>query len=153
MFNNVALDVFIGLVFIFLLYSLLATIIQEMIATRLAFRAKVLEKAIIRMLEDLETDNHRPFGDRIDGFLHILGLKNILKNTTVAPWFYAHPLIKYLGEDNYYSKPAYLHARNFSKVILDLLKDFNVLNRKLCNPFIIRLWMESFTNYQSISLM
>ena len=126
MFNNVALDVFIGLVFIFLLYSLLATIIQEMIATRLAFRAKVLEKAIIRMLEDLETDNHRPFGDRIDGFLHILGLKNILKNTTVAPWFYAHPLIKYLGEDNYYSKPAYLHARNFSKVILDLLKDFNV---------------------------
>lgn len=58
MFNNFALDVFIGLVFIFLLYSLLATIIQEMIATRLAFRAKVLEKAIIRMLEDLETDNH-----------------------------------------------------------------------------------------------
>ncbi|HEY5392761.1 MAG TPA: hypothetical protein VIJ57_11630, partial [Hanamia sp.] len=126
MFNNVALDVFIGLVFIFLLYSLLATILQEMIATRLAFRAKVLEKAIIRMLEDSQTDNRMPFGDRIDGFLHIVGLKNILKNATVAPWFYAHPLIKYLGEDNYYSKPAYLHAENFSKVLLDLLKDFNV---------------------------
>jgi hypothetical protein len=126
MFNNVALDVFIGLVFIFLLYSLLATILQEMIATRLAFRAKVLEKAIIRMLEDSQTDNHMPFGDRIDGFLHIVGLKNILKNAPVAPWFYAHPLIKYLGEDNYYSKPAYLHAENFSKVLLDLLKDFNV---------------------------
>jgi hypothetical protein len=126
MFNNVALDVFIGLVFIFLLYSLLATILQEMIATRLAFRAKVLEKAIIRMLEDSQTDNRMPFGDRIDGFLHILGLKNILKNASVAPWFYAHPLIKYLGEDNYYSKPAYLHAENFSKVLLDLLKDFNV---------------------------
>jgi hypothetical protein len=134
MFNNVALDVFTGLVFIFLLYSLLATIIQEMIATRLAFRAKVLEKAIIRMLEDLETNNHRPFGDRIDGFLHILGLKNILKNTTVAPWFYAHPLIKYLGEDNYYSKPAYLHSRNFSKVILDLLKDFNVPESEVLQP-------------------
>src|SRR5665213_289540 len=126
MFNNVALDVFIGLVFIFLLYSLLATILQEMIATRLAFRAKVLEKAFIRMLEDSQTDNHRPFGDRIDGFLHILGLKNILKKAAVAPWFYAHPLIKYLGEDNYYSKPAYLHAENFSKVILDLLKDFDL---------------------------
>ena len=126
MFNNVALDVFIGLVFIFLLYSLLATIFQEMIATRLAFRAKVLEKAIIRMLDDTHTDNHMPFGDRIDGFLHILGLKNILKKAEVAPWFYAHPLIKYLGEDNYYSKPAYLHAENFSKVILDLLKDFKV---------------------------
>lgn len=126
MFNNVALDVFIGLVFIFLLYSLFATIIQEMIATRLAFRAKVLEKAITRMLESVQTDNRRPFGDRIDGFLHLLGLKNILKEGRVAPWFYAHPLIKYLGEDNYYSKPAYLHAANFSKVIIDLLKDFNL---------------------------
>lgn len=126
MFDNIAINVFIGLIFIFLLYSLLASIIQEMIATRLAFRAKVLEKAIVRMLQDKQTDNHRPFGDRIDGFLHLLGLKNILKNTTVAPWFYAHPLIRYLAEDNYYSKPAYLHASNFSKVILDLLKDFNL---------------------------
>lgn len=126
MFNNVALDVFIGLVFVFLLYSLMATIIQEMIATRLAFRAKVLEKAIIRMLEDIQTDNHMPFGDRIDGFLHILGLKNLLKEGNVAPWFYAHPLIKYFGEDNYYSKPAYLDASNFSKVLIDLLKDFNL---------------------------
>lgn len=126
MFNNVALDVFIGLVFIFLLYSLLATIIQEMIATRLAFRAKVLEKAILRMLDDVQTGNHRPFGDRIDGFLHLMGIKNLLKKGNVAPWFYAHPLIKSLGEDNYYSKPAYLHATNFSKVIIDLLKDFNL---------------------------
>ncbi|HTE26961.1 hypothetical protein [Flavitalea sp.] len=126
MFNNVALDVFIGLVFVFLLYSLLATIIQEMIATRLALRAKVLEKAIIRMLEDIQTDNRRPFGDRIDGSLHLLGLKNLLKKGKIAPWFYAHPLIKYFGEDNYYSKPAYLDASNFSKVIIDLLKDFNL---------------------------
>lgn len=126
MFNNVALDVFIGLVFIFLLYSLLASIIQEMIATRLAFRAKVLEKAIIRMLEDTQTNNIRPYGDRIDGFLHLVGLKNLLKKGSVAPWFYAHPLIKYLGEDNYYSKPAYLDATNFSKVLIDLLKDFNL---------------------------
>ena len=126
MFNNVALDVFIGLVFVFLLYSLLATIIQEMIATRLGFRAKVLEKAILRMLEDTQSNNNRPFGDRIDGFLHLLGLKNLLKTGNVAPWFYAHPLIKYLGEDNYYSKPAYIDASNFSKVMIDLLKDFSL---------------------------
>jgi hypothetical protein len=56
MFNNVALDVVIGLIFIFLLYSLLATIIQECIATQLGFRAKVLEKAILRMLEDGKND-------------------------------------------------------------------------------------------------
>jgi hypothetical protein len=122
MFNNVALDVFIGLVFIFLLYSLLASIIQEMIATRLAFRAKVLEKAIVRMLEDGQTTSRLRYGDRLNGFLHLLGLKNILKYRKIAPWFFAHPLIKYLAEDNFYSKPAYLNASNFSKVILDLLK-------------------------------
>src|SRR5262245_17189118 len=114
MFNNVALDVFIGLVFVFLLYSLLATIVQEMIATRLGFRAKVLEKAIVRMLEDGKSTTKVPFGDRITGFLHLFGLKNILKDKKVASLFYAHPLIKYLGEDNYYSKPAYLDATNFS---------------------------------------
>jgi len=125
MLNNVALDVFIGLVFVFLLHSLLATIVQEMIATRLGFRAKVLEKAILRMLEDGKTTTKLPFGDRISGALHLLGLKNILKNKTVALWFYAHPLIKYLAEDNYYSKPAYLDPSNFSKVMIDLLKGFN----------------------------
>jgi hypothetical protein len=125
MFNNVVLDVFIGLVFIFLLYSLLATIIQEMIATRLAFRAKVLEKAILRMLEDGKTNAPSPFIDRINGFLHLLGLKNLLKGKSVAPWFYAHPLIRYLSEDNYYSKPSYLDAANFSKVVIDLLKGFD----------------------------
>lgn len=122
MFNNIALDIFIGLIFVFLLYSLLATIIQEIIATRFAFRAKVLEKAIIRMLEDGKSAENIPYMDRIIGILHLFNLKSILKDKKVAPWFYAHPLIKYLAEDNWYSKPAYLSPANFSKVMLDLLK-------------------------------
>ncbi|WP_152269176.1 hypothetical protein [Agriterribacter humi] len=125
MFNNVALDVFIGLVFVFLLYSLMATIIQEIIATRFAFRAKVLEKAILRMLEDGKTAKDIPYMDRIVGILHLFNLKSILKNKKVAPWFYAHPLIKYLAEDNWYSKPAYITSANFAKVMLDLLKGFD----------------------------
>jgi hypothetical protein len=124
MFNNVAFDVFIGLVFIFLLYSLLATIVQEIIATRFGFRAKVLEKAILRMLEDGKTTTPVQFFDRILGILHLFGFVNYLKGKKVAPWFYAHPLIKYLAEDNYYSKPAYLNSENFSKVMIDLLKGF-----------------------------
>jgi len=122
MFNNVALDIFIGLVFVFLLYSLLATIVQEIIATWLAFRSKVLEKAILRMLEDGRTTSKISFVDRIKGFFHMLGLFDFLRRTKIAPWFYAHPLIRYLAEDNYFSKPSYLEAKNFSKVIIDLLK-------------------------------
>ena len=125
MFNNVALDVFIGLIFVFLLYSLMATIIQEIIATRFAIRAKVLEKAILRMLEDGKTTGDIPYLDRINGILHIFNLKNLMKGKKVAPWFYAHPLIKYLAEDNWYSKPAYISSANFSKVIMDLLKGFD----------------------------
>ena len=122
MFSNIALDVFIGLIFVFLLYSFMATILQEIIATRFAFRAKVLEKAIIRMLDDGKTKKYIPYLDRIDGILHIFNLKNLMKGKKVAPWFYAHPLIKYLAEDNWYSKPAYVRSGNFSKVIIDLLK-------------------------------
>lgn len=51
MFNNVALDVFIGLIFIYLLYSLLATAINEFIATLFAYRHRMLEKAIEQMLD------------------------------------------------------------------------------------------------------
>lgn len=125
MFNNAALDVFIGLVFVFLLYSLLATIVQEIIATRFDFRAKVLEKAILRMLEDGKTPTGVPYMDRMIGLLHIFNLKSLMKDKKVAPWFYAHPLVKYLAEDNWYSKPAYISATNFSKVMMDLLKGYN----------------------------
>jgi hypothetical protein len=96
-----------------------------MIATRLGFRAKVLEKAILRMLEDGKTTSKFRLTDRVNGALHLFGLKNILKDKTVALWFYAHPLIKYLAEDNYYSKPAYLDPADFSKVMIDLLKGLN----------------------------
>lgn len=124
MFNNVVLDVFIGLVFIYLLYSLLATILQEIIANQLAFRSKVLEKAILRMLEDGQTTGSNSFWDRVKSYGHLFGKPNLLIGKTISPWFYAHPLIKYLGEDNFYSKPAYLSAQNFSKVMIDLLKGF-----------------------------
>jgi hypothetical protein len=51
MFNNVALDIFIGLMFIFLMYSLLATAINEFIATLFAYRHRMLEKAIEQMMD------------------------------------------------------------------------------------------------------
>jgi hypothetical protein len=122
MFNSIGLDVFIGLIFIFLIYSLLATIVQEIIANKLAFRSKVLEKAILRMLEDGKTNTRSRLLDRVSAFWHMFGKPNLLKDKTIASWFYAHPLIKYLGEDNFYSKPAYITPQNFSKVIIDLLQ-------------------------------
>ena len=121
MFNNVALDVVIGLVFIFLLYSLLASIIQEIIATKLAFRSKILEKALLRMLEDGKTTSSWPLVDSLKGFYQLIFRSNNLKNKRFATAFYTHPLLKYLAENSWFSKPDYLSAKNFSKTMIDLL--------------------------------
>lgn len=121
MTGSIVLDVVISLVFLYLIYSLFASIFQEVLATLLGFRAKVLEKALLRMLEDGKITTGSRYGDRIKGFLHLFGKKVNYYNKPVATSFYTHPLIKYLAEDNYYSKPAYINAQDFSKVMIDLL--------------------------------
>lgn len=125
MFDNPAIDVSIGLVFIFLLYSLLATIVQEFIANMFSFRAKVLEKGILRMLEDGKTTTSYPIWDRVKSFFGMFFRFNNLKGKAAATTFYAHPLIKYLAEDNWYSKPAYINAKDFAKVLMDMLRGIN----------------------------
>ena len=128
MTGSVALDVVIGLVFIFLLYSLLASIIQEIIATNLSFRAKILEKAIARMLQDPEAGD-RAFKDKFRTWRRLLtpfDSFEFLKNGGLAKAFYDHPLIQGLGEDKWHSKPSYLSSENFSKVIVDLLRGENI---------------------------
>lgn len=51
MFNNVAFDIAIGLIFIYLVYSLLATAINEFVAMIFAYRHRMLEKGIEQMLD------------------------------------------------------------------------------------------------------
>lgn len=121
MLNNIALDVVIGLVFIYLLYSLLASILQELIATQLSFRSKMLEKAIIRMLEDGKKSGSLPLLERYKGFGQMLFRTNPLRDKPFTREFYEHPLVKYMSEDNYYSKPSYLSAGNFSRIMIDIL--------------------------------
>jgi hypothetical protein len=112
MFNSVVLNVVIGLVFIYLLYSLLATIIQELITSWFGLRARGLLKGISRMLNDDE-------------------YKKDVSNA-----FYDHPLIKFLGENKFHSKPSYLTAQNFSKVMIDLLRGENMQPGQSINPLI-----------------
>jgi hypothetical protein len=90
------LETITGLVFIYLLISLLVTAIQELISTSFKFRANMLKFAIGRMLND----DH----------------KQIL-----AKDFYNHFLIKYLSvrKDKL---PSYISKIDFSKAIVDILK-------------------------------
>src|SRR5665213_3423729 len=82
MFGSTVLDITIGLVFVYLLYSLLATTINEGIASFLGLRAAQLGQAIERMLNDNGSVN----------------------GSTLAKDFYEAPLIKYLAK--YSEKPS-----------------------------------------------
>jgi hypothetical protein len=118
MFNSIVLDVVIGLVFIYLLYSLLVTIIQEMIATVFNFRAKILQRAIVRMLED---EDHLTSRFSSLSNLFRTNANTGSKNSTSID-FYNHPLIKFLGENKRHHVPAYIDKETFSKVLTDLLR-------------------------------
>lgn len=118
MFNSVVLDVVIGLVFIYLLYSLLVTIIQEIIASFFGFRAKILQRAVFRMLED-----ENKFNSRFSSLFYLFknkGNGGDPGSTTFE--FYNHPLIKFLGENSRHASPAYINKETFSKVLIDLLR-------------------------------
>jgi len=100
MIGSVALDVVIGLVFIYTLYSLLTTTIVELIASYLQLRARNLVRGIERMLDDDDV-------------------------TIFSKKFYKSPLIKYMGSGlwNIFNKPSYIQARNFSQAVFHVLKE------------------------------
>jgi hypothetical protein len=122
MLNSSILDIVIGLIFIYLLYSLLATILQEIIASQFAFRAKILERAVFRMLED-----ENKFASKFRSVWYLFkktgngGAKN-----SITYEYYKHPLILFLGESDCRGKPAYINKETFSKVIVDLLRGKDV---------------------------
>ena len=111
------IDIIIGLAFVYLLFSLLVTVIQEIVATNFGFRAKILERAIVRMLEDEDQFNLRI------GSIFSLFIKNNRKvGSGLSRQFYNHPLIKFLGEGKHHIKPSYIKKESFSKVAIDLLR-------------------------------
>ncbi len=117
MTGSVALDVVIGLVFIYLLYSLFATLIAEVIATNLGLRAKNLREAINRMLCDEKEDD--------SSFSRFWELFNIMPGKVsngLIKNFYNHQEVKYLGRKATLN-PSAIRSSNFSKVVLDRIKE------------------------------
>jgi hypothetical protein len=141
MTGSVALDVVIGLVFIYLLYSLFATIIMEIISNWIGLRARNLKHSINRMLVDDEYGSEsRIWSLKIPAYFigivltirDFLGLvKKSDKKKKLFFEFYDQPSIKYLSNGGIFTKPSYLTAGNFSKALLDSLKKDQVGNTPL----------------------
>ncbi|MFP3867556.1 MAG: hypothetical protein ACLFUU_05245 [Desulfobacteraceae bacterium] len=101
MFNSGILDVAIGLVFIFLLLSLICSAINEMIEVFLKRRAANLEEGIRELLQDPE-------------------------GTGLAKSIYEHLLVFGLFKGNYDPRkvsnlPSYIPSRNFALALMDIL--------------------------------
>ena len=114
-----ALDVAIGLAFLFFLFSLVISRINEFVATALNLRHKGLENALRAMLDD-----HRPAADEAAGG-PVVSADKVLNHALVKPIqqaiqgrFLSSALGK-LGLGR--TKLSYLPSRTFSAAVFDLL--------------------------------
>ena len=153
MIDNVALDVVIGLVFIYLLYSLFATVLMEIFSSSFGLRARNLSYALRRMLMDEKGDVNeksdappgvpnqpqikpkRPIHLRIWSFVKAIFLETIasivqvsgrtvnMKNAGLYEKFFNQPSIRTLSSGGLNNKPSYLSAENFTKALMDSLKE------------------------------
>ncbi|MEM7551922.1 MAG: hypothetical protein AAF363_19730 [Bacteroidota bacterium] len=89
-------ELVLGLVFVYLLFSTLVTLLVEYISSIFSLRAKNLTKIIQRALNDDEKSD-------------------------CSIEFYNHPLIKYLSKKKG-EKPSYISSNKFAKTVLDLIR-------------------------------
>jgi hypothetical protein len=129
MFSNLAIDVALGLIFIYLLYSLLASVVQELIARILNSRARLLTKGLRRMLEEDDHSADLGFLGKFTFFnwFYELGWSVVyffapFRKQPFLKKFYDAPSIRYLGENSAAARPAYISPRIFSQTMLHLLR-------------------------------
>lgn len=130
MFDFPILNVAIGLIFIFLLYSSLASTTMELIASLLALRAKGVEKALTRMLIDSEDTIEElktnvllriwQFWKRLCKWL--VNPLLVKKEHKVIQELYKTPLISSFNSGSNHNRPSYLSAESFAKSLVFLLK-------------------------------
>lgn len=103
MFGSHVLDLVIGLGFIYLLFALACTALNEFITGWWDHRRGHLERGIQNLL------NHT----------NMLKCPISGKEDTAANQFYAHPLIKALQEDD--TPPSYIPPATFARALIDLV--------------------------------
>ncbi|MEQ9375260.1 MAG: hypothetical protein RIG68_08785 [Imperialibacter sp.] len=117
----VVLDVFISLIFIFLLYSLFATTIVESVTSSFGSRGKNLLAGIDRMLSDDGSTNRFNYT--------FLNLFIAFRGNGFTEAFYKHPSIKFLAQKGLVSlatsRPSYIAPDRFSAAMIDLLRNGN----------------------------
>jgi hypothetical protein len=124
MFGLEILDVVIGLIFVFLLLSLLATAINEYISAVMNLRGKELARGLGRLLDDF--DEKHALTRAFNG----VGPRLTEATDSLTERFYNHRLIRPLATrrggffqlfSNEPRLPSYIPARTFAMALLDVL--------------------------------
>lgn len=127
------LDIFIGLSLVFLLYSLLASSLLEIIAQLFSMRNRMLVKAIRRMLSNEEMPRSAKRLTLVtfifDFIISLVRIFNpyFLDENSFTKAFFDSSSIRTLSESNFNSKPSYIDASTFAAAIIRLLRGTQVL--------------------------
>lgn len=123
--NTTILDIVIGLVFVYFVYSLLVTIIGEMLSSWMGMRARLLRQGLDNLLND-----HRPNVVKTDLFKWLLDIFMIEPKEfryTAAGQFYKESTIRNLakrGENARYSirntKPSYISKEVYARTLSNM---------------------------------
>jgi hypothetical protein len=126
MVGNVALDVVIGLVFVYLLYSLYATVLMEMISSFLGLRGRNLAYALRRMLTDEKEYEGKKWKSRVarwfTSIIQMSGYAINLTNDYVFKKFFEQHSVKSLSSGGANNTPSYMKPESFTKGLLDAVK-------------------------------
>src|SRR6266480_2800068 len=120
MFNIPVLDVAIGMIFIYLLLSLIVTAAQEVIASLSSMRGAILRDSIGNMLEDAE------IAFRTKKFRITFPWKNVqpLHDDSITCKFYSHPIMKRFSFNKNNPLPSYIEDKIFVDILKDVIIDF-----------------------------
>lgn len=110
MLGSVVLDVALGLIFVYLLVSLMVTAITEMFAGLLKWRAKNLWAGVRNLLD---TGQEREWIDRLYSHPLIQSLSEPSKDGTAAT----------TGDKAPRNAPSYIPSRTFALTLLDLVRE------------------------------
>jgi hypothetical protein len=125
MFGLEILDIVIGLTFIYLLLSLMATAIHEYLAAMRNKRGKELAKGIARLLDDIDGS------DALNRAMAAVKARVEIDAETITERFYSHRLIRPLATRRGWIMrlisgdqprlPSYIPARTFAMAFLDIM--------------------------------
>jgi len=124
LFGSTMLEVAIGMVFVYLLMSLLCSALNELINSLFKLRAKDLEKGIKRLLDGKA--EREGLGRKLSDFFSGFGSPRAAADAgeevregagKLSTLFFDHPLIRPFYEDR---KPSYIPARTFSLALWNM---------------------------------